>query len=168
MSNLVKIPFEKLHNGLFHCPFEACFGLMPELAEIFNSFPSTAQYPRYRYVVDVKVHMLMPGMWPCIPNWHKDLIPRDVNLTEQPEKINHDVMYAWISGEPLTEFEYGKIAPRKWIAFTQNDKHRGTQATEHGWRVFIRAVPDTIMKSAPSKQWLRRQIQVYVEPDFIW
>jgi hypothetical protein len=27
-------------------------------------------------LVDSRVHMLMPGMWPCIPGWHHDDVPR--------------------------------------------------------------------------------------------
>lgn len=27
-------------------------------------------------LIDTRVHMLMPGMWPCIPGWHHDDVPR--------------------------------------------------------------------------------------------
>jgi len=29
------------------------------------------------FTIDTRVHMLMPGMWPCIPGWHHDDIRRD-------------------------------------------------------------------------------------------
>lgn len=35
-----------------------------------------------RYVVvDVKVHMLKPGMWPAIPGWHTDGVPRGGSMS---------------------------------------------------------------------------------------
>lgn len=34
--------------------------------------------PLDQYVVDSRVHMLMPGWYPCIPGWHHDDIPRSL------------------------------------------------------------------------------------------
>ncbi|MEC2506153.1 hypothetical protein P9X25_18565, partial [Bacillus cereus] len=34
------------------------------------------RHDRKYIVVDTKVHMLMPGMCPAIPNWHSDGVPR--------------------------------------------------------------------------------------------
>lgn len=34
------------------------------------------KHDRAYVVVDVKVHMLMRGMWPAIPGWHTDGVPR--------------------------------------------------------------------------------------------
>lgn len=31
-----------------------------------------------KYVVDSRVHMLMPGWYPCIPGWHHDDVPRSL------------------------------------------------------------------------------------------
>lgn len=28
------------------------------------------------WIIDSRVHMLMPGMWPAIPGWHLDAVPR--------------------------------------------------------------------------------------------
>lgn len=44
--------------------------------------------------IDVKVHMLMSGWYPCIPGWHYDFITRDKNRgilpnSKQDEKIIH-------------------------------------------------------------------------------
>lgn len=38
---------------------------------------------RARAVVDTRVHMLMPGWYPCIPGWHHDDVPRST-ATGQP------------------------------------------------------------------------------------
>jgi hypothetical protein len=38
-------------------------------------------------LVDSRVHMLMPGMFPCIPGWHHDDVPRE-REDRQPNYIN--------------------------------------------------------------------------------
>lgn len=75
-----------------------------------------------------KTYELMPGEWPCIPNWHCDFVPRDLNLKRLPEKVTPGVkMYFWISGAPFTEFKRGNesylVEPKKWIEFDQRDLH---------------------------------------------
>jgi hypothetical protein len=37
--------------------------------------------------IDTRVHMLMPGWWPCIPGWHHDDVPRERD-DRQPEYEN--------------------------------------------------------------------------------
>ncbi len=61
--------------------------------------------------IDSRVHMLMPGMWPCIPGWHHDDVPR-TRVDKQPDydapayKAEH-VMALW--GDcSLTEFALGE------------------------------------------------------------
>lgn len=43
---------------------------MPDLKPLFDSCPIKDG------VIDVKIHMLMPNQYPCIPNWHYDLVPQ--------------------------------------------------------------------------------------------
>lgn len=38
---------------------------------------TTAEGKPQPFTIDTRVHMLMPGMWPCIPGWHHDDIRRD-------------------------------------------------------------------------------------------
>jgi hypothetical protein len=38
------------------------------------------RFDRKHIVVDTKVHMLMPGFYPCIPGWHTDGVPRGPEL----------------------------------------------------------------------------------------
>lgn len=41
--------------------------------------------PKYKYlVIDTRSHMLMPGMYPAIPGWHCDCVPRST-YTAQPD-----------------------------------------------------------------------------------
>lgn len=71
-------------------------------------------FDRKYIVVDTKVHMLMPGMCPAIPNWHSDGVPRgselrpeakaDPNIFAQ-EKMSTTRFHLLVTGEGcLTEF----------------------------------------------------------------
>ena len=141
---------------------------MPELSEVIDTFPDTPSM----FTWDVKVHMLMPRQYPCIPDWHVDNVPRVAGV-QQFDKVRPDLpMYLWLSNGPLTEFVNGYVTPRQWLRFTQEDVHRGTAAGEFGWRLFIRATHQEIM---PPKLWptyegyLRRHTQVYLDAkDYQW
>lgn len=39
-------------------------------------------------VLDSRVHMLMPGWYPCIPGYHHDDVPRSANSNGQPDYDN--------------------------------------------------------------------------------
>lgn len=156
------------HCGLYRTPINKVVPLMPELKPIMDSSP--VQGPSW--TVDVKVHMLMPGQWPCIPNWHFDNVLRDENNVQDfSKRVMGATMWLWLSGPPLTEFKHEtmsgtrivKVTPKEWHGFDQWDEHRGTAADEHGWRCFIRISPIEILKPAPQKMWLRRHSQVYLD-----
>lgn len=157
---------QNMHNGLHRVPLFEAAKLMPEIAEVLFSLKPERSLSEY--TIDVKVHMLMPKQYPCIPNWHYDMVPR-VDGKQDFSKINDELMYLWLSGPPLTQFKYGLIPAKKWVAFTQRDLHKGTQASEHGWRLFIRACPITILSPNPPEKWIRRHSQVYLNAEnFNW
>lgn len=162
---------KKLHCGLFHAPLSEVKRLMPEVWPIIQKAPMVQGE---KYVVDVKVHMLMPGQWPCIPNWHVDNVPRDKNLKQQWHKRDPEKkMLLWVSGEPLTEFRdrgfMAKVPAQKWIEFTQFDEHRGTMSKEHTWRIFMRLTPEPLLFPGKRHEWLRRHAQVYLDANtFKW
>lgn len=138
----------------------------PGLSDVFGDFPDNAM----DFYFDVKVHMLMPNQFPCIPNWHRDFVPR-INNIPQLDLIQIEYpLYLWLSGSPLTEFKDGrKIEPNKWIRFTQDDIHRGTMSTEHQWRLFIRAAHKNITPKNNIELGKVRHSQVYLDPDnFTW
>lgn len=157
--------------GLFHTPLEEAKKLMPDLAPVLDACPSIKGE---RYIVDVKVHMLMPGQWPCIPNWHYDMVPRDTNKVQQWDLVDPTkVMFLWLSGPPLTQFrkdgKVWQVEPRTWVPFTQEDEHRGVASEIHTWRTFIRLVPEPLLRAAPVDQWIRRHTQVYLNAEeFTW
>ncbi|SDW79703.1 hypothetical protein [Paenibacillus sp. CF384] len=45
------------------------------------------RFDRKHIVVDTKVHMLMPGMCPAIPNWHTDGVPRGKELRPEVKDV---------------------------------------------------------------------------------
>jgi hypothetical protein len=62
-------------------------------------------------VVDTRVHMLMPGWYPCIPGWHHDDVARtradgQPNYAEQPYYSRH-VLFVLNSEIAPTEFAVG-------------------------------------------------------------
>lgn len=59
-----------------------------ELNRLLDAFKLTG---RFKYVsIDTRSHMLMQGMYPCIPGWHCDDFYRTDDLGQQPdlEKVN--------------------------------------------------------------------------------
>jgi|SRR5689334_1355221 len=152
------IDWTKQHCGVHQATFEKMLELMPDLKEIVSTFPDVPT----DFTWDVKVHMLMPRQYPCIPHWHTDNVPR-IDGVQRFELIRADrPMYMWISGAPLTQFKHGYILPQRWIRFTQVDEHRGTAASEFCWRAFIRATHKDILPPKVGDN-LRRHCQVYVD-----
>lgn len=65
-------------------------------------------------IIDSRVHMLMPGWWPCIPGWHHDDVPRSV-VTGQPNYVDPEYSSEHILGlvnadTAPTEFLIGDIS----------------------------------------------------------
>jgi hypothetical protein len=153
---------KNLHNGLIKCPLRGVVSLMPEIEYICK----TAPLPHPNYYVDAKVHMLMPGQFPCVPNWHGDAIPRDADGNLLPDECDESQrMFLWLSGPPLTEFKDGrKVEPRKWMEFGQLDIHRGIVSNEFTWRLFIRLMPESlVVRPRRGEKCLRRHSQVYLD-----
>ncbi len=60
-------------------------------------------------VIDSRVHMLMPGWYPCIPGWHHDDVPRSTP-TGQPNYVNPEYR-----SEHLMGLVNGDICPTLFI-----------------------------------------------------
>lgn len=107
----VDIPVPVLNSlscGLFRCDLSDAFDVMPELAALYETAPIPVD-ERSQWEIDIKIHMLMPRQWPCIPNWHCDNVPRDENgMTDyqRGKRVAADAppMYLWVSGTPCTQF----------------------------------------------------------------
>lgn len=156
----MNIDWSKMGCGVHQAPVSAMLGIIPELSEVMKTFPDNPEL----FTFDVKIHMLMPRQYPCIPNWHVDNVPRVGGVQRFDLTKPHLPMYLWLSNGPLTQFKYGYVEPRKWVRFTQVDEHRGTMAGEFCWRCFIRATHSEIQ---PPKRgpWERRHCQVYLDAE---
>jgi hypothetical protein len=65
------------------------------------------------YCFDSRVHMLMPGWWPCIPGWHHDDVPRsrrDGQPNYETPEFHSQHILALVNGHVCpTEFAVGKV-----------------------------------------------------------
>lgn len=171
-----KLEWSKSHCGVMLCDYPTTIEMMPEVKPMLDELIPHLQLPLEEYVVDVKVHMLMPGEYPCIPNWHRDFVPRDTDLNKLPQNITGENMYLWVSNAPHTEWKGGNpikinTGEYTWVQFTQRDVHRGVKSEEHTWRCFIRVIPRKfIHPTTTNVGQLRRHSQVYIDqPDkFRW
>ena len=155
-----QIDWSQQHCGVHQANVETLLELMPDLINVIDTFPDNAQL----FTWDVKVHMLMPRQYPCIPNWHVDNVPR-INGVQRFDLIKPELpMYLWLSNGPLTQFQHGYVLPKKWHRFTQTDQHRGTAASDFGWRCFIRASHKDIQPPKIGNN-LRRHCQVYLNAE---
>jgi hypothetical protein len=160
---------ENQHNGVHRADWEDLCKHMPDITGIIlDTFPDDVM----NFTWDVKVHMLMPNQYPCMPSWHYDNVPR-VDGKQDFSLVKLDKpMYLWVSGLPVTEFKSKngilyKIKPKRWIKFNQSDLHRGNLSKEFTWRMFIRATHKDIL--APNEKSLRRHSQVYLDSsNFSW
>lgn len=164
----VEIDWSKSHNGIMLSTFSRAYELMPEIKPILEEVIPLLQFPVDEYLVDAKVHMLMPNEWPCIPNWHRDFVPRNEEREQLPELISGEEMYLWISGPPLTEFKYKgvtlQVPPKQWLVFTQNDFHRGVMSEIFTWRCFLRVIPKKFVHPGTLNMGeVRRHSQVYLD-----
>lgn len=69
---------------LYRCDFEFARAQGSEaLNKILAQFPTKSEF---KYVsIDTRSHMLMAGMFPCIPGWHADDFFRTEELGNQPD-----------------------------------------------------------------------------------
>lgn len=155
---MIVVDWSKQHCGVHQAPFDVMVQLMPVVVPIIETFPDDGT----KFTWDIKVHMLMPRQYPCIPHWHSDNVPRE-NGIQRFDQLKPDLpMWMWLSGPPLTQFKHGYVLPQRWHRFTQLDEHRGTAAGDFGWRCFIRATHSAIQPPKPDGH-LRRHCQVYLD-----
>lgn len=166
----MNINWDKQHCSVHQANLSQLNDLMPDLINLVQSLPEDPN----DFIWDVKVHMLMPGQYPCIPNWHYDNIPK-INNAQDFDLVKPDLpMYLWLSGPPYTEFRKNGVSwfirPNEWYKFTQQDEHRGTISDKFCWRGFIRATHKGIyLQEKKNDSPLRRHSQVYLDANnFKW
>lgn len=94
---------QSLPCGLHRASLSEAYYLLPELSDLYDSAP--IENPD-DWEIDIKIHMLMKGQFPCIPNWHCDHVPRNSSNNLRYDKIDDRIapMFVWISNGPQTEF----------------------------------------------------------------
>lgn len=83
---------------LFSCDRDASIALGGPITKAFldSLYPEFLNHPDF--ILDTRVHMLMPGWFPCIPGYHHDDVPRN-NTNGQPNYDNVDIKFN--GGNPL-------------------------------------------------------------------
>ncbi|MBY4725719.1 MULTISPECIES: hypothetical protein [Burkholderia] len=102
-------------------------------------------------IVDSRHHMLMPGMYPCIPGWHTDDAPRDQSRWGgQPDIFNpeyvteHLLCIVDVGTESLTEFLTGDVG--LYQPHFERELERGRnfyRTADHLFNTVARAKPPT-------------------------
>lgn len=104
-------------------------------------------------VIDSRVHMLMPGQYPCIPGWHCDGVKR--NMTGQPDieaPFDKDCLHYFVhvgSDAPMAPTEYipgelrltGIEPNRVWGTV---DREVNEQIKRHGASIVHKMKPGSI------------------------
>lgn len=170
--------------GLISCPLPVAYATLPELAPLYDSCP--VEVPE-DWVIDVKIHMLQPETFPCIPDWHCDAVPRGPDGKTQFDKTTPEApMWLWVSGHPETRYAANKAVvglieshadlaansdkfnvqmcePQRWYRFTQLSPHQGRAAEKFCWRIFARITHKSIAPKNPTSSVIRRHAQVYLD-----
>lgn len=95
---------------LFNCDYESAFIMGGEpTREFLKALP--LDWQDNKTIIDSRVHMLMPGWYPCIPGFHHDDVPRE-RSDGQPEYNNPSyrskhAMILYNGGICPTEFALG-------------------------------------------------------------
>jgi hypothetical protein len=102
------------------------------------------------YIIDSRVHMLMPGWYPCIPGWHLDDVPR-TRPDGQPDHAHpaykaSNIM-AIVGDASITEFIKGNLELED-VGFNQGAVYGTWNAeinkrlAEQNCQISIRKVPE--------------------------
>lgn len=101
---------ERIKNEpmLFNCDLKSAYELGGPLTRSFiDNLP--LDWLEANPVIDSRVHLLMPGWYPCIPGWHHDDVPRSTS-TGQPNYVNPEYESEHICGLVNAE-----ICPTKFL-----------------------------------------------------
>lgn len=80
-------------------------------------------------IIDSRHHMLMPGMYPCIPGWHTDDAPRDPkrwggqpNIFKPEYETEHILCVVDSGTESLTEFAIGDVCLPEFFVIRKHEE----------------------------------------------
>lgn len=158
-----------------------------------KTFLESIDFDQHDWIIDSRVHMLMPEWYPCIPGWHHDDIPRhkhngQPNYDNPEYKSDHIMMVVgstshteFINCETeLPEVTNGTIY-RVWDEFIEREyshniyKVRSGEIIDFTWQDFHRGVAADktcwrfFIRASKNtdrkpKNEVRNQVQVYLSP----
>lgn len=128
---------------LFNCDVAAALELGGPLTEAFVDGMLRLGEAWQEAVIDSRVHMLMPGFYPCIPGWHHDDVPR----TRSDGQPNYD---APISARHVMMLVNGEIAPTEFALgeFTLPEIPIGQRVYEQ-WHPLV----EKRLEAQPIRRW---------------
>ncbi|PXA91200.1 hypothetical protein DMC25_06505 [Caulobacter sp. D4A] len=88
-------------------------------------------------VLDTRVHMLMRGMWPCIPGWHLDDVPR-TRPDGQPDLSNPD------NAQHVLALIGGEVSPTEFAVGTWSFPEVPVGSDRNVWDVYDEAVTNAL------------------------
>jgi hypothetical protein len=115
-----------------------------------------SRLPKYtEFLIDSRVHMLMPGWYPCIPGWHLDDVPR-TRPDGQPDHT-HPAYKSWnvmaiLGDASVTEFikgdlELEDVGYNEGAVYGRWNAEINHRLVEKDCKIAIRRVPDATMLS---------------------
>ena len=109
--------------------------------------------PMYLWLSDNPTIEFLSTGWNC-----KNITPK-----------SHDVLAKIIESQRCNGLMVKSAPAQTWISMDQQTPHRGTQAQENTWRVFVRLTHNSITPVRPVNNYIRRHCQVYLNPEtFSW
>lgn len=146
-SWMSKYSDEQIKNEpmFFNCSVQFAFDNGGPITKEFISLLGPKKF-REKGIIDSRVHMLMPGWYPCIPGWHHDDVPRSTkdgqpNYTN-PEYHSLHCLALVNSDVAPTEFmirhgnisvpepEEGKVVYEQWNAYLEKNPQGQTVKAE--------------------------------------
>lgn len=147
---------------LFSCDTKAA---MLKGGEITKQFIKESLYGHDDWIIDSRVHMLMPTWYPCIPGWHHDDVPRSTpsgqpNYDTPEYRSEHIMMVMGPTAMPeflqdtvtlpRVSIESGEIIYKCWDSLIENHTPKlrrftlySGQVIRFSWQAFHRGMPAT-------------------------
>lgn len=147
---------------LFNCDFEGASRLGGDITKEFLSL-LPAHWRDMPLVIDSRVHMLMPGWFPCIPGWHHDDVPRtrfDGQPNYEKGQIRSTHIIALVNGDICpTQFAVGsatfRIPPTGKIIY--EEWHRDVELLIANKKLEVLEVPTNKLVEFNDRSWHQGQ-----------
>lgn len=115
---------------------------------ITRNFINNLDSRYYHGILDSRVHMLMPGWYPCIPGWHHDDVPRSTQ-NGQPNYKNPEYF-----SKHCLALQEADIAPTEFLSGDiELPEPSSSGSVYHQWDVFLESTRNQgIRTHAPDRR----------------